>query len=111
MELPLRVRRYSLRHGSGGSGRYRGGDGLCRELVFLAPARVTLLTERREHAPYGLFGGEPGAVGINTLERNGTITKLPGKATFDVKVGDILSISTPGGGGFFLKEQENKHGN
>ena len=111
MELPLRVRRYSLRHGSGGSGRYRGGDGLCRELVFLAPARVTLLTDRRVHAPYGLFGGEPGAVGINTLERDGTITKLPGKTTFDIKVGDILSISTPGGGGFLLKEQENKHGN
>jgi len=111
MELPLRVRRYSLRYDSGGSGRYRGGDGLCRELMFLAPARVTLLTDRRVYAPYGLFGGEPGAVGINTLERDGTITKLPGKTTFDIKVGDILSISTPGGGGFLLKEQENKHGN
>ena len=111
MELPLRVRRYSLRYGSGGSGRYRGGDGLCRELMFLAPARVTLLTDRRVYVPYGLFGGEPGAVGINTLERDGTITKLPGKTTFDIKVGDILSISTPGGGGFLLKEQENKHGN
>jgi 5-oxoprolinase (ATP-hydrolysing) len=111
MELPLRVRRYSLRYGSGGSGFYRGGDGLCRELMFLAPARVTLLTERREHAPYGLFGGEPGAVGINMLERDGTIIKLPAKTTFDIKVGDILSICTPGGGGFLLKEQENKHGN
>ena len=84
---------------------------MSRANVFLAPARVTLLTERRVHAPYGLFGGEPGAVGINTLERDGTITKLPGKTTFDIKVGDILSISTPGGGGFLLKEQENKHGN
>ncbi len=111
MELPLRVRRYSLRHDSGGTGRYRGGDGLCRELIFLAPATVTLLTERRKHAPYGLFGGEPGAVGINSLERDGTITQLPGKVTFDVRVGDILSICTPGGGGFLLKEQENKHGN
>ncbi|HYB00432.1 MAG TPA: hydantoinase B/oxoprolinase family protein, partial [Ktedonobacteraceae bacterium] len=111
MELPLRVRRYSLRHGSGGTGRYRGGDGLCRELIFLAPATVTLLTERRKHAPYGLYGGEPGAVGINVLERDGTMTQLPGKMTFDVKVGDILSICTPGGGGFLFKEQENKHGN
>ncbi len=109
MELPLRVRRYALRYGSGGSGHYRGGDGLCRELIFLAPARVTLLTERRERPPYGLFGGESGAVGINTLEHDGTITKLPGKVTFDVKVGDILSVNTPGGGGFLLKKQENKH--
>jgi N-methylhydantoinase B len=111
MEMPLRVRRYSLRHGSGGSGRYRGGDGLCRELIFLAPARVTLLTERRNRAPYGLFGGESGAVGMNMLEREGVITHLPGKVTFDVRVGDILSIKTPGGGGFLFKEQGNKHGN
>jgi 5-oxoprolinase (ATP-hydrolysing) len=111
MEMPLRVRRYSLRHGSGGSGRYRGGDGLCRELIFLAPARVTLLTERRKHAPYGLFGGEPGAVGINTLERDAAITHLPGKVTFDVRVGDMLGMYTPGGGGYLYKEQENKHGN
>ena len=111
MEMPLRVRRYSLRHGSGGAGRYRGGDGLCRELVFLAPAQVTLLTERRKHAPYGLFGGEPGAVGMNALERDRKVTLLPGKATFDVRVEDILSIYTPGGGGFLFKEQENKHGN
>ncbi len=107
MELPLRVRRYSLRHGSGGTGRYRGGDGLCRELIFLAPATVTLLTERRKHAPYGLYGGEPGAVGINSLERKGTATRLPGKVTFDASIGDVLSICTPGGGGFLLKEKEN----
>jgi 5-oxoprolinase (ATP-hydrolysing) len=107
MELPLRVRRYSLRYGSGGAGRYRGGDGLCRELIFLAPATVTLLTERRKHAPYGLYGGEPGAVGINSLERKGTATRLPGKVTFDASIGDVLSICTPGGGGFLLKEKEN----
>jgi N-methylhydantoinase B len=107
MELPLRVRRYSLRHGSGGTGRYRGGDGLCRELIFLAPATVTLLTERRKHAPYGLYGGEPGAVGINSLERKGTATRLPGKVTFDANIGDVLCICTPGGGGFLLKEKEN----
>jgi N-methylhydantoinase B len=107
MELPLRVRRYSLRHGSGGAGRYHGGDGLCRELLFLAPATVTLLTERRKHAPYGLYGGEPGAVGINSLERNGSTAQLPGKVTFDAGIGDVLSICTPGGGGFLLKEKEN----
>jgi 5-oxoprolinase (ATP-hydrolysing) len=100
MELPVRVRRYALRHGSGGSGRYRGGDGLCRELVFLAPATVTLLTERRKRAPYGLHGGEAGAVGINMLERDERVTQLPGKVTFEARVGDVLSICTPGGGGF-----------
>jgi N-methylhydantoinase B len=107
MELPLRVRHYSLRHGSGGIGRYHGGDGLCRELIFLAPATVTLLTERRKYAPYGLFGGEPGTVGINSLERNGSATRLPGKVTFDASIGDVLCICTPGGGGFLLKEKEN----
>ncbi len=100
MELPLRVRRYALRHGSGGAGRYRGGDGLCRELLFLAPAIVTLLTERRKCAPYGLHGGEPGTVGNNSLERDGTIIRLPGKVTYDARVGDVLCICTPGGGGY-----------
>lgn len=100
MELPVRIRRYALRHGSGGPGRYRGGDGLCREISFLAPATVTLLTERRKRAPYGLHGGEAGAPGINMLEHDGIVRQLPGKVTFDVQVGDVLSICTPGGGGF-----------
>jgi 5-oxoprolinase (ATP-hydrolysing) len=107
MELPLRVRRYSLRHGSGGDGRFRGGDGICRELIFLAPATVTLLTERRRRAPYGLHGGEPGAVGKNSLEHNGSVTPLPGKVTFDASVADVLSICTPGGGGFLSSMKEN----
>jgi 5-oxoprolinase (ATP-hydrolysing) len=105
MELPLRVRRYALRWGSGGSGRYRGGDGLCRELEFLAPATVTLLTDRRKRGPYGLHGGEPGTAGRNSLEHEGQETLLPAKTTFDVQTGDILRIHTPGGGGFFTKEQ------
>ena len=104
-ELPVRVRRYALRYGSGGGGRYRGGDGLCRELVFLAQSTVTLLTERRKRAPYGLHGGEAGVVGINMLEREGIVTQLPGKVTFDARVGDVLSIYTPGGGGFLPKEK------
>jgi N-methylhydantoinase A/oxoprolinase/acetone carboxylase beta subunit len=105
MEMPLQVRRYSLRHGSGGRGRYRGGDGLCRELLFLAPATVTLLTERRKRAPYGLHGGEAGATGINMLAREKEFTRLPAKVTFDVQVGDVLSICTPGGGGFLPQEE------
>ncbi|HVB75090.1 MAG TPA: hydantoinase B/oxoprolinase family protein [Ktedonobacteraceae bacterium] len=107
MELPVRVRRYSLRHASGGAGRYRGGDGLCRDLLFLSPASVTLLTERRIYRPYGLRGGQAGAAGVNQLERNGVVTLLPGKVTFDVGAGDILSISTPGGGGYLPEEHHN----
>jgi N-methylhydantoinase B/oxoprolinase/acetone carboxylase alpha subunit len=105
MELPLHVRRYALRHGSGGAGRYRGGDGLCRELMFLVPATVTLLTDRRKRAPYGLYGGTPGAKGFNTLERDGIVTELPGKVTIDVQTGDILTVYTPGGGGFLPAEE------
>lgn len=105
MELPLRVRRYALRHGSGGVGRYRGGDGLCRELTFLVPATVTLLTDRRKRAPYGLYGGAPGAKGLNTLERDGVVTELPGKVTIDLQTGDILTVCTPGGGGFLPAEE------
>ncbi len=107
MELPVRVRRYALRTGSGGGGRYRGGDGLCRELVFLAPTTVTLLTERRTRAPYGLWGGAAGSPGVNSLEREGHSQPLPGKVTFDTQVGDILSIHTPGGGGFLPEETRN----
>ena len=102
MELPLRIRRYALRPNSGGVGRYRGGDGLTRAFQFLAPATVTLLTDRRRHAPYGLHGGQPGATGSNTLERQGAIEPLAAKTTIDVQPGDILTINTPGGGGFSI---------
>lgn len=97
---PLRVRRYSLRRGSGGRGQHRGGDGLVREIEFLDPAQVTILSERRRLAPYGLQGGEPGQCGRNLLIRNGQERELPGKVEVDVKPGDILSIHTPGGGGW-----------
>lgn len=96
MNYPLRLRRYALRTGSGGTGRRPGGDGLVREFEFLAPAQVTLLTERRRHAPWGLVGGGPGALGENRL--NGEL--LPGKASLAVKTGDRLSVATPGGGGW-----------
>ncbi len=101
MSLPVRVRRYALRAGSGGAGRYRGGEGLCRELLFLAPATVTLLTERRTRGPYGLWGGSAGLPGENSLERAGGRQTLAGKATLDVNAGDVLCICTPGGGGMF----------
>ncbi len=96
MHFPLRIRRYGIRHGSGGAGRHAGGDGLVREYEFLAPATVTLITERRYHAPWGLRGGAPGKVGSDTL--NGR--KLPPKTVFTVQAGDRLRIETPGGGGW-----------
>ncbi len=93
---PLRVRRYGIRRGSGGAGRHRGGDGLERELEFLSPARVSLLTERRQHAPWGLAGGEAARRGENRL--NGA--PLPAKCAFDVAAGDRLLIASAGGGGW-----------
>jgi N-methylhydantoinase B len=94
--FPLRIVRYSLRPGSGGAGKRRGGDGLIREFEFLAPARFTLLTERRRHQPWGLAGGASGARGVNRL--NGQ--ELPAKCHYEVQAGDRLVIETPGGGGW-----------
>ncbi|MBW8059620.1 MAG: hydantoinase B/oxoprolinase family protein [Solirubrobacterales bacterium] len=94
-EFPLRVRELSLRRGSGGEGRHRGGDGIVREIEALAPMRYTLITERRRHPPRGRDGGGDGAAGRNLL--NGRL--LPSKAEGDLRPGDILRIETPGGGG------------
>jgi 5-oxoprolinase (ATP-hydrolysing) len=98
---PVRLETFALRPGSGGAGRWPGGDGLVRRLRFLAPARVTLLSERRARAPFGLAGGAPGARGRNALERrDGRVEELPGRAEVDVEPGDCLVVETPGGGGF-----------
>ena len=104
MHYPLRVRRYARRRDSGGNGSHRGGDGVIREYEFLSPTEVTLLTERRLHAPWGLAGGEAGQPGVNTL--NGK--PLPGKYTFTAAPGDRLRIDTPGGGGWGAVWGENK---
>ncbi len=98
---PLRVTRYHLRRGSGGAGAHRGGDGIVREIEVLAPATVTILSERRRHAPYGLAGGQPGAPGRNIHQRaDGTAHPLPAKCTFQAAPGDRITIQTPGGGGY-----------
>jgi N-methylhydantoinase B len=97
---PFRVRRYSLRQGSGGAGQYRGGNGLVRDIEFLCPATVTILSERRRTAPYGLQGGEPGSRGLNLLLREGEEQALTGKVQIQVEQGDVLSLRTPGGGGW-----------
>jgi N-methylhydantoinase B len=96
MHYPLRVCQYSIRRGSGGAGRYSGGEGLVREFEFLGPAEVTLIAERRRIAPWGLNGGEPGEVGLNTLDGE----RLPGKCSIQARIGQILKVETPGGGGF-----------
>ena len=97
---PLRVLRYEVRRGSGGQGQQRGGDGIRRDVQVLGDAQVTLLTERRKQNPYGLNGGQPGIPGQNILVRNGEEIPLPGKGTIDLQDGDIISIRTPGGGGY-----------
>jgi N-methylhydantoinase B len=98
---PFRVVRYGLRTGSGGAGRYPGGDGIERELEFQARATVSLMGERRRIPPYGLAGGEPGACGEDWLIRSGAPPeRLPGKCTIEVAPGDRLLVKTPGGGGW-----------
>ncbi len=101
---PFRVRRYSYRRNSGGAGKYRGGDGLIREIELQGPAQVTLLTERRLFAPYGLSGGSSGEKGRNVLVENGVEKELPGKCNIQVNAGAILRIETPGGGGWGEKD-------
>jgi N-methylhydantoinase B len=94
--FPVRIMQYAVRYGSGGTGRHRGGDGIIREFEFLAPTTVTLLTERRRYAPWGLAGGNPGEVGVNL---HGELV-LPGKVTLVLKAGERLRVETPGGGGW-----------
>jgi 5-oxoprolinase (ATP-hydrolysing) len=90
-----------VRRGSGGAGRHRGGDGLVRILEFRAPVTASLLTERRERAPFGLAGGLPGAPGRNRVIRaDGREEELAGKCRVDLGVGDRLVVETPGGGGY-----------
>ena len=97
---PVRVRQYSLRHGSGGSGKFRGGEGVVREIEFLGEVRGSILSDRRVFSPYGLAGGQPGRRGANQLTAHGRTRKLPGKTTFAASPGSVLKIETPGGGGW-----------
>jgi N-methylhydantoinase B len=96
LAYPIRVERHGLRLGSGGQGRWRGGDGVVRELRVLEPCRLSLVSERRANAPLGARGGGPGEAGRNVL--NGE--ELPAKATRELVAGDLVRVETPGGGGF-----------
>jgi N-methylhydantoinase B len=96
LSYPLRVERYALRTGSGGAGRFHGGDGVVRELRALEPCRLSLLTQRRALRPRGARGGRDGAPGRNVL--NGV--EVPAFFTADLEPGDLVRIETPGGGGW-----------
>lgn len=101
--FPLRVLRQRLRRGSGGAGSAPGGEGIERDLQVLVDATVSLITERRVSQPWGLAGGEPGAVGENWLLPRGDerrAERLPDKCTIQLKAGDVLRMLTPGGGGW-----------
>lgn len=101
LDYPLRVWQYELRQGSGGRGRHPGGDGLIREIEVLADCTLTLQGERRERAPWGLHGGEPGAVGRDLLvHADGTEEALAGRGTWPLRRGDRIRVLTPGGGGW-----------
>jgi N-methylhydantoinase B len=95
LEYPMRVERYELVDGSGGAGAHRGGDGIVRSVRVLEPASLSLLTDRRRHAPQGADGGEPGAPGRNLLDGE----ELPPKVSLDLPAGAVVTVVTPGGGG------------
>ena len=99
--LPIRIRTYALRQGSGGAGAYPGGEGLVREYEALTETEATILTDRRESSPYGAQGGHAGARGRNSVLRiDGSVEVLPSKARLELHPGDRLRIESPGGGGF-----------
>nr|ANM86151.1 5-oxoprolinase [Stygiella incarcerata] len=101
---PVLVRQFSLRKGSGGDGKFKGGEGVIRDIEFLVPLSVGILSERRVFAPYGLFGGCDGGKGRNTLRKaSGELVEISGKHAFDVDAGDRFVVETPGGGGFGKK--------
>ena len=107
---PVRVLRYSLRRGSGGGGRFRGGDGIIRELEFLTDVRGSMLSDRRRVRPYGLAGARPGAAGKNVLriaspknKGRPSVVGLPSKTIFSAPAGSVLRVESPGGGGWGRK--------
>ena len=100
MEYPMRVERYELLYDSGGSGKHRGGDGIVRSVRVLEPASLSLLTDRRRHPPQGAQGGEPGAVGENLLNDE----ELPAKVGRRLEEEDVVTVKTPGGGGYGQSE-------
>ena len=103
---PLRVREYRIRKGSGGRGQHDGGDGIVREIETIVPAHMSLLSDRRKHAPYGLGGGENGKVGEASIISGGKKRNLKSKGSWELKAGDRVRIETPGGGGFGERQRQ-----
>ena len=99
--FPVLVEEFSIRRGSGGAGRWRGGDGATRRIRFLEPMTVSTLCGHRRVPPYGMAGGSPGELGVHFLERaEGSIAAMVGADSIDAQVGDVLVLATPGGGGY-----------
>ena len=99
--FPVMIDRFAIRHGSGGVGRHRGGDGVVRHIRFREPMSAAILSGRRVVPPFGVDGGEPGALGRNTVIRaDGSVETLPSTAVTEMQAGDVFVIETPGGGGF-----------
>jgi N-methylhydantoinase B len=96
MEYPMRVERYELLYESGGAGENRGGDGVVRSVKVLEPASLSLLADRRRHPPRGVESGEPGATGENLLNNEA----LAPKVSRELETGDVVTVKTPGGGGY-----------
>jgi 5-oxoprolinase (ATP-hydrolysing) len=97
----IRIEKFTLRRGSGGKGSFPGGNGVIREITYLKPATVSIISERRNYEPYGMNGGKNGKRGVNLLKKaNGEIISLPHRVVLKVDTGDSIIIETPGGGGF-----------
>ncbi len=100
LRYPVRVEQFAVRRGSGGEGRWRGGDGALRRLRFLEPMTAVIVASRRHEGPFGLAGGAPGATGRQWIERDGATIPMAGRDRADLQAGDVLGIATPGGGGY-----------
>lgn len=120
ISYPVRVHRYGLRRGSGGAGRFRGGDGVIREVEMLVDSQIGLLCERRTIAPYGLAGGDPGKKGLNQVTYStsragksprGMTKRLPSKCNLYVPAGSVIRVETPGGGGYGKAARGQRRGN
>ncbi len=102
----VRLKQYRLRRGSGGKGRFRGGDGVVRELTYLKPATVSVISERRKYPPYGMKGGNPGQQGANFLKKtDGTLISLKHREVLKTEPGESIVIETPGGGGYGVNDK------
>jgi 5-oxoprolinase (ATP-hydrolysing) len=98
---PVRLESYAIRTGSGGAGRWRGGNGGVRRLRFLEAMSAGILSNGRKQGAFGMAGGQPGAVGVNRVERrDGSVELLDHIATVEMRPGDVFVIETPGGGGY-----------